>query len=180
MKLRPLLPDDAQVLRDFAVMTYRRAYQGSLADDEIDLRIADKHRPEGFRTLLEDPSHVFFGLFDGDTLLGFFHMSFSSRSETCSTEGLAEIVRFYVHPDHQGQSLGRQLMNQAQQTCLAAGFRGLWLHNFDQNIGGILFYQKMGFRIEGRDPFEIVPGRVRFDFVFTKRFEHARQEVASI
>lgn len=68
----------------------------------------------------------------------------------------AHVEQVSVDPDHQGQGLGRQLMAWVDDWARADGRQGVTLTTFRTVPWNAPLYERMGFRILGRD--EIGPG----------------------
>ena len=61
----------------------------------------------------------------------------------------AEIVRFYVATERQGQGLGALLMTRCLEAARARGYDTVWLQVWKEAPWAIRFYEKMGFEIVG-------------------------------
>jgi diamine N-acetyltransferase len=168
--LRKLGPDDAQQLRELAVLTYPDTYQTILTPDEIASRLAGNYRIEDIlQQVAQTTSNLFFGSFNGKQLVGYLHLSLLAKPASVPIDRFLKVSRIYVHPQYKGRGLGRMLMSHAEELCVEHRYQGLWLHCFDQNIEAIKFYERMGFQFAGKDPFEIIPGIKRFDSILIKR-----------
>ena len=58
-----------------------------------------------------------------------------------------------VHPDWQGQGLGRRLIAQAEVLARAAGLGEVRLLTNPAFVGNVAFYQGLGFQIDREEPF---------------------------
>lgn len=157
-------------LSDLAVLTYIEAYKTQLSSEEIQSRIGCTYRKSDFENLLKSESHFFWGAFSEDTLVAYLEVSTEGKSTTVDTGGCLQLCRIYVHPNHKGTGLGRQLIQKAEDFAQQQSFKGIWMHCFDRNIEAINFYQKCGYNLSGRDPFSILPGLERFDVVLIRKF----------
>jgi ribosomal protein S18 acetylase RimI-like enzyme len=63
-------------------------------------------------------------------------------------EGQAHLFRLYIHPDHLGQGIGKQLW-QAYLQHLASGVKQVDLEVEPQNAHAIQFYKRLGFQETG-------------------------------
>ena len=59
-----------------------------------------------------------------------------------------QLDQLFLHPDHQGRGLGRQLLDFAK----ARSPGGLWLRTAEKNTRAIAFYERAGFVFERREP----------------------------
>ena len=165
--LKQIPLSDADTLRELAIRSYRAAYAGQLRPDEIQARIEKNHRSEDFAELLQNKQHSLWGLYQKAKLVAYLELS-NKKSETDSLREYLHLCRIYVEPTLKGQGLAKTLMQKAEDEARTHKRQGLWLHCFDQNTEALDFYRRGGFRIVGRDPFTILPGRERFDAVLVK------------
>jgi ribosomal protein S18 acetylase RimI-like enzyme len=68
-------------------------------------------------------------------------------------EGQVHLFRLYIHPDHLGQGIGKQLW-QAYLQHLAPGVRRVDLEVEPQNARAIQFYTRLGFEETGNNEAE--------------------------
>lgn len=158
---------NVEELRELAIRSYRAAYAGQLSPDEIQARIDKNHRSEDFTRLLQNKQHFFWGLYREAELVAYLELS-NEESKTDSLREYLHLCRIYVEPTLKGQGLAKTLMQKAEDDARTHKRQGLWLHCFDQNTEALDFYRRGGFRMVGRDPFTILPGRERFDAVLVK------------
>ena len=71
---------------------------------------------------------------------------------------VAHIPRLAVHPQHQGQGIGRFLVDQALAHCQTFGARTVRLNTQASNAASLALYERMGFRPTGpRIPLLVYP-----------------------
>jgi ribosomal protein S18 acetylase RimI-like enzyme len=68
-------------------------------------------------------------------------------------EGQVHLFRLYIHPDHFGQGIGKQLW-QAYLQHLAPGVKRVDLEVEPQNARAIQFYTRLGFQETGKNEVE--------------------------
>jgi ribosomal protein S18 acetylase RimI-like enzyme len=61
------------------------------------------------------------------------------------------VWEFHVAPSHQGQGIGRQLMERLVESAKAAGLRIIVCETQSTNVPAIRFYRRVGFNVEGID-----------------------------
>ncbi|WP_374456734.1 N-acetyltransferase family protein [Nocardioides sp.] len=65
------------------------------------------------------------------------------------------LERCYVHPDHHGTGVARELMAATLDEARRTGARGVWLGVSEQNARANAFYARHGFEVVGRKRFHI-------------------------
>lgn len=80
----------------------------------------------------------------------------------------AQLSKIYVRKDHQGQGLGKDMLDFAEELCAAMGIRKLWLTVYRHNVETIAFYEHMGFTMEGKLVQDIGDGFVMDDYRMEK------------
>lgn len=60
------------------------------------------------------------------------------------------LIHLFVDPDFHGTGLGRHLLEQAEAMIAAAGYTEFELHTRVDNLAGIAFYKKAGWRLTGQ------------------------------
>ena len=73
----------------------------------------------------------------------------TSKCEYFTRPGVACVHQFAVDPDHQGQGLGRMLMQQAEQWATRAGYAELAMDTAEPATHLVDFYGRLGFRPVG-------------------------------
>lgn len=68
-----------------------------------------------------------------------------------SRDDLAHVFDIRVHPDHQGQGLGRRLWEEACHWCTTRGITELRVETQDVNVAACAFYAAMGCHIHKVD-----------------------------
>ncbi|MDA8126881.1 MAG: GNAT family N-acetyltransferase [Deltaproteobacteria bacterium] len=78
------------------------------------------------------------------------------------------LSKIYVHPERQGEGLGRRIVAFAEECSLARGGRELWLTVNRNNVSSIAFYEQVGFQNAGALVQDIGHGFVMDDFKMIK------------
>ncbi|EFL87456.1 acetyltransferase [Ahrensia sp. R2A130] len=71
-------------------------------------------------------------------------------------ENIGEVHAFFIHPDAQGQGVGRALWQVLLAAAKADGITSLRLDSDPEAEG---FYKRLGFKTTGRSPSGSIPGR---------------------
>ena len=107
-----------------------------------------------------------FGMFEGDTLLGFIELSQEDWNNRL------RVANLWVDETYRCQGIGKQLVAKAIETARSAGQRALVLETQSCNDPAIRFYLSCGFRLIGLDTThysndDIQRGEVRLEFGLT-------------
>ena len=68
--------------------------------------------------------------------------------ERMKMPGLSEVSGVCTHPDHRGRGYAGALMRVVAERMLAKG-ETPWLHAYASNVGAIVLYESLGFRLHG-------------------------------
>ncbi len=79
-----------------------------------------------------------------------------------------------VEPDHQGQGLGRILIEQAEDLCRKAGCSRMQIRVLNHRTELPPFYEKLGYHIAGIEEVEQVPtARMPYHFILMEKALHS-------
>jgi ribosomal protein S18 acetylase RimI-like enzyme len=96
-----------------------------------------------YRSLL--PAGFSFGVYDNGRLIGL------AISELHLWNNTLQVHDFHIAEPYRGQGLGRLLMDRVEEAARAASVRVILCETQNKNVPAILFYQRMGFVLEGLD-----------------------------
>ena len=121
--------------------TWVNTYGGIYSPDTIQNITSQWHKPELLVSQIQDPN-VYFGVAkDQNQIVGLVTIR---RID----ENVLMMFRLYIHPTYQRKGIGTKLMEEALK--IFKGCRKLKIEVEEQNIKGISFYKKMGFKEIGR------------------------------
>ena len=98
----------------------------------------------------------------GEQVVGF---GYWARQSAAVLTHSAEIRKIMVHPEAQGQGVGRAVVGALVADATAAGVELLLLDVRGNNHGALRLYASLGFVVTGRRPDLIAVGAERFDQV---------------
>ncbi len=107
----------------------------------------------------KEKNDTFIGAFEGPRIIGCCVLTPRDREKM-------QLRQMAVHPDHQKQKIGAQIINFAEAVAGNMGFSVLMMHARNPVIG---FYEKCGYGVDGEEFFEVGMGhhcmqkRLRFD-----------------
>ncbi|MGQ0735753.1 MAG: GNAT family N-acetyltransferase [Acidobacteriota bacterium] len=142
MLVRSARPSDGEAIATLHALSWRRAYQGILAQEFLDHR-ADGDRRRLWRERLADPrsdTQLVRVAVTQDRIVGFVCV-YLDHDERWG----ALLDNLHIHPDLTGRGVGRQLMAHAASWVLEHRPRsGLHLWVFEDNLAARGFYERFG------------------------------------
>jgi ribosomal protein S18 acetylase RimI-like enzyme len=136
LRLRPALRDDAEAVRDLVRTAYAKWVPV----------IGREPMPMQADYAVAVVENDFDLLCDGDIIVGVL--------ETIHKPDHLWIENIAVHPDRQGQGLGRRLLQWAERRAEVAGTGELRLVTNEAFAANIKLYQKVGYMIDRTEPFK--------------------------
>lgn len=137
MRFRPATRDDVAAIRDLV-----RAAYGKWVP-----LIGREPMPMQTDYMVAIAEHDFDLLCDGDTIVGLIETE--HRPDHLWIENVA------VHPDRQGQGLGKKLLNWAEKRAAIAGTGEIRLLTNEAFEANIRLYKKVGYKIDRTEPFHL-------------------------
>lgn len=155
--LRPATSADRDAIREVARATWHDTYD-ELDPETIDETVDDWYDDASFRAAIETPgTAVVVAERDGE-VVGFTH--------GVVTEDEGDVLRMYVHPDHQRQGIGTALHERLRTALADFHMERMRAIDLASNDGGRRFYEHLGFRETGEGTVEI-GGEHRDEVVYT-------------
>jgi ribosomal protein S18 acetylase RimI-like enzyme len=139
---------DADAIGRVQVESWRAAYRGLLPDDAIagfDVRQRQQLWREGL-SRTPRPGSATFVVEEIGEVIGFASVG-GSREPNAVQEG--ELYAIYLHPTCWGRGIGRALIQRAEESLRASGFRSAILYVIEGNERGERFYRAAGWEADG-------------------------------
>ena len=150
--IRRATPQDAPVIADVRIASWRHTYRGLIPDAYLDAMEIDASAALWTRVLsaATDRASVFVADDDGE-IVGFAAGNMLEEPR----HGLdAELSAAYVQRDHQRAGIGRRLVDAVARAQRAHGARGLIVWVIAGNNGARAFYEGLGATLLIEPPFE--------------------------
>jgi len=155
MDIRSATPDDFEALTTVARETWHATYdelEADMIDQTVDNWYTDDSMP------LEAPGTIVLVAEDDGDLVGFTH--------AVAQGDKADILRLYVHPDHQGEGIGSALHEQLMAEIESYDVDRVRSFDFAFNDASRTFYEGLGF--EQTDEGEVeIDGEYYAEAVYT-------------
>ncbi|THE66289.1 N-acetyltransferase [Salinadaptatus halalkaliphilus] len=136
MGLRPATPDDREAIRTVARAAWHDTYD-DIEGETIDATIDDWYGDESFESVLEQPGTAVLVAERDDEVVGFAH------GVVHDDEG--DILRMYVHPDHQDEGIGTALHERLREDLEDFNMNRMRAIDLESNEASREFYEGQGF-----------------------------------
>lgn len=144
-------PNDADKLAPFAARLFPLGGRPGANPAHLDAYIAAELTPQRLRQWIADPSARLVLAESNDDLIGYAMLLLERAHSQVQAQAPAEIRKFYLDPSAHGQGVANSLMGEI--LSLAHGRDVIWLTVYSENLRGIRFYERSGFRIVGSQDF---------------------------
>ncbi len=147
--IRYATPKDALGIAQVHVKTWQCAYKGQIPDSYL-ASLSVETRAARWANKLENPEkgvYAFVADYNGK-VIGWCTAG-SNRDEDVAKE-VGELHGIYIDPEYIGKGVGSQLMSRALNTLKQDGYTSATLWVLDTNEKARKFYEKKGWKIEGR------------------------------
>lgn len=136
MKIREMTYSDIHPIRDLAFVTWRDTYSSFIPPEIQDQVLADAYSDKEMNHRLQKTLNLV--LESNDAILGYAFFSGDLSNTDIYLESL------YIHPEHQGKGIGKQLMQAGIAKYRNPKTISLVVYKGNTSIS---FYEKMGFSI---------------------------------
>ena len=153
LRIRHALERDATLLSDLAQKTYIDTFGATNRAGDIEMYASHTYSPAIQLGELRDERKLYL-IAEVDDVAAGFAMLGSSESPSCAAlEKPIELFRFYVDHAWHGKGIAQALMKACEDETRALGGATLWLGVWENNPRAIRFYEKIGFRDIGSQPY---------------------------
>jgi len=146
ISIRLAVPGDAAEMAEILMRSWEVAYKGIIPDEYI--REKNASRPEQYKraiTAKNTDSYVIRR--DGKTV-GIMRVASPQNDDV--GDDFYELHYIYLHPDYYRQGIGSKAMVYAFNIACNLGKKYMVVWVFADNINSIKFYEKCGFRADGK------------------------------
>lgn len=161
--------DDARMLSKIGADTFWATYgeNDNAEQDDIRKYIAKAYDLNLIREELSDESFLYLVAEKEGEAVGYARLRIGSRTEDLTARHPLEISRIYVLKQFQGTGYGRKLIERCLEEAARLDCDALWLSVWRHNHNAIGFYEKMGFKVEGKTVFDLA-GTLHEDLMMAK------------
>jgi len=137
--------DTAQII-EIGTETFKDTYSNSHTDADIAVYLKDSYAVNTITKEIENPNcYYFFAETAEGEATGF--MKLTVKDEPLELKGKTglQINRVYVKKEFKGQSIGKNLLNEAVTLAKSLNLDCVWLCVWENNLPALKFYEKLGF-----------------------------------
>ncbi len=138
--IRPALPADAADIAYVARITWDATYRQSISEYNRRQFLDRAYSLDAVRATIEREPDWFYVAVHGQKVVGF--AQYLRRAD-----GDGELVRIYIHPDHQRRGIGRAFLRNGLAALAAAGIGQCYASVEIDNSPARAFYERFGFRL---------------------------------
>lgn len=153
--LRPATREDAAILADLGVRTFRETFEAITSASDMDAFLAQAYGEAIQAAELADPARPARILEIDGVPSGFLQLRLGHREPGVPGGRPVELQRIYLLRTAQGGGRGALLMDEALRIAQAWGADVLWLGVWENNHKALAFYARHGFHEVGEHIFRI-------------------------
>jgi GNAT superfamily N-acetyltransferase len=167
MIIRAATIADAHEIAEVHVASWKAAYRGLIPDSVLDGLSVPK-RAEMWQRIIAEQKFQLLVAEHNDRIVGL--VNFGSARDPDAVLGLTgEILAIYVDPNRWHEGIGRELLEAALSELKSAGFNEATLWVLDANSRARVFYDRVGFSVDGATQSEGVGGNAKIQEVRYRR-----------
>jgi ribosomal protein S18 acetylase RimI-like enzyme len=145
--IRPWQKADLASIRRITWHSWISSYASFIPESDLKSYFDLRYTEEAFLSMFDDPLTQGFVAETGDQIAGYARLFFNRD------ENRLYVPSLYFLPDFQGQGMGRQLLEAAEEYAAEKGLDELWIGVMVRNNPALVFYRKVGFQFVREEPF---------------------------
>lgn len=146
---------DAERLAILAELTFRETFAAVNTTENMQLHCQASYSHAIQADEISDPKMTTLLCSEGNELIGFAQLRWSSAPSCISSENAGEIQRLYVRSEWHGKGVAQDLMHASLAEMATHGSGLVWLGVWEKNPRAISFYRKFGFVEAGEHIFPL-------------------------
>jgi ribosomal protein S18 acetylase RimI-like enzyme len=151
--IRKATEADAELLSKLALKIYLDTFAAKNRAEDIEMHAAKAYTPEIQLAEIQDESKTYL-IAEVEGEPAGFAMVGTPESKLCNTcEAPIELFRFYVDKAWHGRGVAQEMMDAVDELARSMGGRTLCLGVWEHNDRAKRFYEKIGFRDIGSQPY---------------------------
>ena len=162
--------EDVHTLQEISYNTFYETFSHMNSEKNMKTYLEKAFNTKRLEKEVLTPFSKFYFLYWDEKLAGYLKINVNeAQTEEMGKEAL-EIERIYINKEFQKKGLGKFLLNKGIELAKDQGKKNVWLGVWENNLGAIQFYQKMGFVKTGAHSF-YMGDEQQTDFIMMKTIE---------
>ncbi|MBY0221086.1 MULTISPECIES: GNAT family N-acetyltransferase [Sporosarcina] len=162
--------EDIHTLQEISYNTFYETFSHMNSEKNMKTYLEKAFNTKRLEKEVLTPFSKFYFLYWDEKLAGYLKINVNeAQTEEMGKEAL-EIERIYINKEFQKKGLGKFLLNKGIELAKDQGKKNVWLGVWENNLGAIQFYQKMGFVKTGAHSF-YMGDEQQTDFIMMKTIE---------
>ncbi|MGE7545788.1 GNAT family N-acetyltransferase [Sporosarcina newyorkensis] len=162
--------EDIHTLQEISYNTFYETFSHMNSEKNMKTYLEKAFNTKRLEKEVLTPFSKFYFLYWDEKLAGYLKINVNeAQTEEMGKEAL-EIERIYINKEFQKKGLGKFLLNKGIELAKDQGKKNVWLGVWENNLGAIQFYQKMGFVKTGAHSF-YMGDEQQTDFIMMKTME---------
>lgn len=162
--------EDIKELQEISYSTFYETFSDMNTEENMKAYLENAFTTKKLAEEISIPSSTFYFIYQHKELAGYLKVNVNEAQTEDMGEESLEIERIYIKEEFQKNGLGKHLLNKGIEVAKNNGKRNIWLGIWEDNVGAIHFYQKMGFVQTSSHSFYMGDER-QTDFIMMKTLE---------
>lgn len=161
---------DVKVLQEISYNTFRETFSHMNSEKNMIAYLENAFNIKRLEEEISNPFSTFYFIYCNKKLAGYLKLNVNeAQTEEIGKEAL-EIERIYIKQEFQKNGLGTFLLNKGLEVAKVQNKKEIWLGVWENNVGAIHFYKRMGFVKTGTHSF-YMGDEQQIDFIMIKTIE---------
>src|SRR4030043_1102032 len=145
--IRPWQKSDFVSIHRITWQSWISTYSSFIPESDLQSYFDIHYTEASFLSMFDDPFMQGFIAEANNQIAGYVRLFFNRA------ENRLYVLSLYLLPDFQGQDIGRQLLEAAEEYAAEKGVDELWIGVMGKNRQALVFYRKVGFQFVREEPF---------------------------
>jgi len=149
MEIRTVETTDIQEVAQVHIASWQSAFRGVLSDKVLDQLKLEDFMEQWRSNLQQEYRENLLATTDDGQVVGFISFGPERTQEAQAQSSMGELYGLYIHPEHWGHGVGKELLAKALEQLKQKSFREVVLWTMQKNAMARAFYAKHGFSLDG-------------------------------
>jgi ribosomal protein S18 acetylase RimI-like enzyme len=145
LQIEPVLASDCKVLYNLMSDIYPPAY-AHFWKDNGNWYVNSQYSTENILKEIENENAAYYFIVFNNEIVGNFRFVWDEKLANLSEEKQVKLHRLYLHPNTQGNGIGKKLVTWLIELAKQKEYQIIWLDAMKEQPKAFEFYQKLGFQ----------------------------------